>query len=341
MWVLSTDRAELHYFSSPEAISDGYAAFSHVWDKTEESFQDMRRIQKECKTNNTNPRDQVCEKIRRFCELAQKHGYKWVWIDTCCIDKTSSAELSEAINSMFRYYSLACVCYGYLRDVPNYEPDYADSDEGRDGKNAVFFASRWFTRGWTLQELIAPRFFLFLSQNWEVLGSRYDFSMLLEAKFRIPAALLKFEVSHRNYSISQRMSWYGNRRTTRLEDEAYCLLGLFDIHMPTLYGEGINAFRRLQEEIMRQSPDTTLFAWDSVDNDDPHRACLFAASPSSFDSVNSRAIVHNPNPTHQARQTDDDIETDDEVESDDEIENDDEIEVVSRPCSGCSFRVLV
>ena len=101
MWVLSTDRAELHYFSSPAAISDGYAAFSHVWDKTEESFQDMRRIQKECKTNNTNPRDQVCEKIRRFCELAQKHGYKWVWIDTCCIDKTSSAALCEVINSMY------------------------------------------------------------------------------------------------------------------------------------------------------------------------------------------------------------------------------------------------
>ena len=92
---------------------------------------------------------------------------------------------------------------------------------------------------------------------------------------------------------------------------------------------------------MRQSPDTTLFAWDSVDNDDPHRACLFAASPSSFDSFNSRAIVHKPNPTQQARQTDDDIETDDEVETDNGIETDDEIEVVSRSCSGCSFRVLV
>ena len=99
------------------------------------------------------------------------------------------------------------------------------------------------------------------------------------------------------------MSWFGGRQTTRQEDEAYCLLGLFDIHMPTLYGEGNNAFRRLQEAIMRQSPDTTLFAWDSVDNDDPHRSCLFAASPSSFASDNSRTIVHKPSPAQSARQS--------------------------------------
>ena len=100
MWVLSTDHAELHHFSSPETIPDGFAALSHVWDAEEQSFQDVSRIQETCSREGTNPRDFVCEKIRRCCMLAESHGYKWVWIDTCCIDKTSSAELSEAINTM-------------------------------------------------------------------------------------------------------------------------------------------------------------------------------------------------------------------------------------------------
>ena len=256
MWVLSVDRAELHFFPTPEQVPDGYAALSHVWDKEEQSFQDVRKIQETCATNGTNPRDVVCAKIRRCCRLAESHGYKWVWMDTCCIDKTSSAELSEAINSMFRYYSLARICYGYLRDV-RHRP--LDPDAPRLNTRSV-----WFSRGWTLQELIAPRFFLFVSQDWQVFGCRADFAELLEEKINIPAAVLRLEASHTQYSISQRMSWFGARETTRPEDEAYCLLGLFDIHLPPLYGEGRNAFRRLQEEIMKQSEDTTLFAWDPV-----------------------------------------------------------------------------
>ena len=285
MWVLSTDRAELHFFPDPEQVPGGYAALSHVWDQgMEQTFQDIRRIQQYCKRDpGVNPRDRVCDKIRRCCELAARHGYKWVWIDTCCIDKTSSADLSEAINSMFRYYSLAHICYGYLQDVSYYEPDFAGYDN-----HDEFRYSIWFTRGWTLQELIAPRFFLFLSNDWSVLGSRFDFAELLEWECGIPAALLRFEVSHRKYSITERMSWFGERKTTRVEDEAYCLLGLFDIHMPTLYGEGVNAFRRLQEELMRQSADTTLFAWDAVDRDDPHHSCLFAPSPSAFSSYSDK-----------------------------------------------------
>ncbi len=276
MWLLSTARAELHSFASPEEVPDGYAVLSHVWDGEEQSFQDVQRIHRKCAKKGKNPRDFVCEKTRRCCELAESHGYKWVWIDICCIDKTSSAELSEAINSMFRYYALADICYGYLRDVP-----FLADVRGADA--ACFVGAKWFRRGWTLQELIAPKFFLFISQSWQVLGTKADFAELIEDWSHIPAAVLRFEVSHTEYSIAQRMSWFGaGRETTRLEDEAYCLLGLFDIHMPPLYGEGRNAFRRLQEEIMKQSGDTTLFAWEDSRLNDEMQSCLFAPSPSAF-----------------------------------------------------------
>ncbi len=302
MWLLSTDRAELKRFSAPEAVEEGYATLSHTWKHEgedgpdEQSFQEVQEITKQCKSENTNPRDFVSEKIRRCCELAESHGYKWVWIDTCCIDMTSSAELSEAINSMFRYYSLAAICYGYLRDVSTVAFSHEDlAKECNYGhpRYAEFHMSIWFQRGWTLQELIAPRLFVFLSSSWEVIGAKADLAELLEYFFRIPAAVLRLHVNHTKFSIAQRMSWFQRRRTTRPEDEAYCLLGLFDICMPPLYGEGRNAFRRLQEEILKQSPDTTLFAW--VGLTDSPRECLFAASPRDFEVFGRKAqTVYTP-----------------------------------------------
>ncbi|RPD54186.1 HET-domain-containing protein [Lentinus tigrinus ALCF2SS1-7] len=284
MWLLSTDRAELHFFADPEDVEDGYATLSHVWDKEEQSFQDVQKIRKKCARNLTakgrNPRNFVCEKIRRCCELAESHGYKWVWIDTCCIDKTSSAELSEAINSMFRYYALSSICYAYMRDVtPIAFPDGSPQTYYR-ARNHLG-TSIWFGRGWTLQELVAPRFLLFLSESWTTLGTKADFADILEDDTGIPATVLRLEASYTEYSIAQRMSWYGKRETTRAEDEAYCLLGLFGVHIPPLYGEGRNAFRRLQEEIMKQSTDTTLFAWGGTDKWDEN-SCLFALTPAWF-----------------------------------------------------------
>ncbi len=312
MWFLSTDRAELNFFPSPENVPEGYAALSHVWDKEEQSFQDVRKIQENCTKDGTNPRDFVCEKIRKCCELAESHGYRWVWIDTCCIDKTSSAELSEAINSMFRYYALAGICYGYLRDVSaTHEPDDVGKDYISDRADGVedwdafrlyrgrydhVLNARWFQRGWTLQELIAPRLFLILDNAWRVLGTKAGLAELLEHEFGIPAAVLRLEISHTEFSIAQRMSWFGLRETTRPEDEAYCLLGLFNIHMPPLYGEGRHAFRRLQEEIMKQSADTTLFAWDGATARNwQDYSCLFAVSPTSFSG--SGEITYGP-PLH-------------------------------------------
>ncbi len=308
MWLLSTARAELKCFPSPESVKEGYATLSHTWKPEDEdgpeeqSFQEVQEIIKQCKSNDTNPRDFVSEKIRRCCELAEKHGYKWVWIDTCCIDKTSSAELSEAINSMFRYYALSAICYGYLRDVDaafftledlanDCDHAFFSPEDERESPNPYsherycsFRFSTWFKRGWTLQELIAPRFFVFLSSSWEVIGTKADLAGLLDWHFGIPAIVLQLRISHTRFSIAQRMSWFRGRRTTRQEDEAYCLLGLFEIHMSPLYGEGRNAFRRLQEEIMKQSADTTLFAWTGFRRPRQicFRECLFAASPADF-----------------------------------------------------------
>ncbi|KAI0708165.1 heterokaryon incompatibility protein-domain-containing protein [Cerioporus squamosus] len=310
MWVLSTDRAELHFFPSPEDVPEDYAVLSHVWNKPgdgapEQSFQDIRKIEESCVKDGTNPRDFVSEKIRRCCELAEMHGYKWVWIDTCCIDKTSSAELSEAINSMFRYYALAAICYGYLRDVDSVFFSQEDLEADRDlpdpyghPRYSPFRRSIWFQRGWTLQELVAPRFFFFLSSSWEVIGTKADLAELLEQRCGIPAAVLRLQASHTQFSIAQRMSWFQRRQTTRREDEAYCLLGLFDIQMPPLYGEGRNAFRRLQEEIMKQWADTTLFAWEAATgctDASSLNQCLFSASPRYFSgSTDFEGLVYAP-----------------------------------------------
>ncbi|PIL29023.1 hypothetical protein GSI_09071 [Ganoderma sinense ZZ0214-1] len=256
MWLLRTSRAELHFFPSPESVPRGYAILSHVWDREEQTFQDTQNLRIQCATTGDNPRDLASPKVKHFCILAEQHGYDWGWDDTCCIDKTSSAELSEAINSMFQYYSLAEVCYAYLRDVSHNPDGGVDADS--------FKASVWHTRGWTLQELIAPEAVVFLSADWEVMGSKADLATLLQEATNIPASVLSLETEVADISIAARMSWAAKRRTTRVEDEAYCLLGIFGISMPTLYGEGQKAFRRLQEEIMKQSVDTSIFAWGGL-----------------------------------------------------------------------------
>ncbi len=255
MWLLRAKDATLRYFVSPEVARSyhlrGYVILSHVWGEDEQTFQDIQALPSKCAPGQT-PRDIASKKIRRACELAEEQGYEWIWIDTCCIDKTSSAELSEAINSMFRCYSLSDVCLAYLEDVSDNEGSLPED---------AFKKSKWHTRGWTLQELIAPRQVHFVSKSWMLMGKKDENAEVVRDATGVPAIVLKDPQQMRNFSIAQRMSWAAGRLTTREEDEAYCLLGIFDINMPTLYGEGRKAFRRLQEEIMRQSPDTTLFAW--------------------------------------------------------------------------------
>ena len=192
-------------------------------------------------------------KIRDACRVARANGYRYLWIDSCCIDKTSSSELSEAINSMYQWYARADVCYAFLADVP------AEEDHRRG--ESKFRQSRWFARGWTLQELIAPANVLFLCDDWTCIGSKHSLASLITEITNVSYnALLRVEPL-KEFCVAERLSWAARRQTTRVEDRAYSLLGIFGINMPTLYGEGEGAFRRFQEEIMRRIPDQSLFAW--------------------------------------------------------------------------------
>lgn len=217
-----------------------YAILSHTWETEEVTLPDLTSDKKRSKAG--------WAKILKCCELCRNKGCKYVWIDTCCIDKSSSAELSEAINSMFRWYQQAAVCYAYLGDVQSTQAGLLEQ----------IFHSRWFTRGWTLQELIAPVYLLFLDCNWIEIGTRSYLSSTVEDVTGIsPSDMANF----RDCSVATKMSWASKRQTTRTEDQAYCLLGLFDINMPLLYGEGDKAFLRLQYEILRASNDESIFAW--------------------------------------------------------------------------------
>jgi hypothetical protein len=260
MWLLSTARAELHYFDSPESVEDDYAILSHVWRTEEPSFQDIQALREKAISLGGTPRQYAGRKVQACCILAERHGYRWVWIDTCCIDKTSSAELSEAINSMFQWYAKADVCYAYLDDV---SPGEA-SHPARPRIGQGFFSSQWFTRGWTLQELIAPAVVLFVSDNWSILGTKTSLVGHIQTITGIDADVLLHRTELNNISIARRFSWAAHRKTTRVEDEAYCLMGLFGVNMSTIYGEGRAAFYRLQEEVMKQSADQTIFAWGRV-----------------------------------------------------------------------------
>ncbi|KAJ5106954.1 hypothetical protein N7456_003629 [Penicillium angulare] len=255
-----------------------YAILSHVWRPGEISFQDMQSLSPKGRNallSNSNDVDkfsynirnlqgnihQGYSKIKYSCKQALKDGIQYVWVDTCCIDKTSSAELSEAINSMMRWYERSEVCYAYLTDVPPLV--YLDSERSQ------FSNSIWFTRGWTLQELIAPTNLVFLAQDWSKLFSREEVSVLLGDITHIDVPLLEqkgdtFNLrAHLNKaSIAAKMSWASRRETSRLEDRAYSLLGIFGINMPLLYGEGESAFLRLQEEIIKHSDDQSILAWN-------------------------------------------------------------------------------
>lgn len=178
-----------------------------------------------------------------------------LWVDTCCIDKTSSAELSEAINSMFRWYKEALCCFALLEDVE--ADDEADGSVGDD-----FEASRWFTRGWTLQELLAPFEVHYFDRNWNLIGSNETLAQRISKRTNIPEDVIRTG-EWPSASVAQRFSWMAGRETTRPEDLAYCLLGIFEVSMPMLYGEGERAFTRLQEEIIKDSDDQSILAWDA------------------------------------------------------------------------------
>jgi hypothetical protein len=233
-----------------------YAILSHTWGRDDEevTLQDIQALfaaaNSDPATMTTHPlvRRPGFVKIQQAAKLALAEQWDFIWIDTCCIDKTSSAELSEAINSMFRWYQEADTCYAFLSDIDDRAPEGSPSD-------ASIASSRWFTRGWTLQELIAPSEVHFYSKNWHLLGSKRtgdaSFLAMLETATGIDKELLDGSLELDEFGVATRMKWASRRTTTRVEDRAYSLMGLFGVNMPLLYGEGMNAFTRLQEAILR------------------------------------------------------------------------------------------
>ncbi|KAH0422874.1 het domain-containing protein [Colletotrichum camelliae] len=288
-----------------------YAILSHTWADEEITYQDLNpqldQIYSQIKAmgsllkakNGYQFSSQVKTKkgflkVEQAAKRALSDRYDYIWIDTCCIDKSSSAELSEAINSMYQWYQGAGICYAFLSDV-------STRSTRRAWQEATIRSSRWFTRGWTLQELIAPRNMEFYSAEWELLGSKVGSQdhlppvalvgpRILGEITGIDERVLTGSLGPQDLSVATRMSWASLRKTTRIEDLAYCLIGIFSVNMPLLYGEGSRAFVRLQEAIMKETDDQSIFAWTKTDlllsettnTEEDHLSGLLADSPIHF-----------------------------------------------------------
>lgn len=296
MWLINTETLLLEEFQ--KCPTGTYAILSHRWEEEELNFDEFRAGQSHDKKGY--------RKVLKCCEQARAQELDYAWVDTCCIDKRSSAELSEAINSMFRWYAEARECYVYMSDVSS-SSDHIGTNAPKDGDHRLrggqggqhdplnfttehsqwdFMKSQWFTRGWTLQELLAPPEVYFFDHEWECLGNTRGLVKDINATTGIDSDILLKRRPLREFSIAQRMSWAASRVTTRTEDIAYCLLGIFDVNMPLLYGEAEKAFSRLQEIILETSDDESIFAWTGVDD---RGSGLLAPAPKAF--ALSRHIV--------------------------------------------------
>ena len=219
-----------------------YAILSHTWgaDTEEVTFEDLK--------NGTGQDKAGYEKLRFCGERAEGDGLQHFWVDTCCINKANFTELSEAINSMFRWYQNATKCYVYLSDVSTTKRKASDQTSENTWE-PTFRESRWFRRGWTAQELLAPSSVEFYSRDRKRLGDKRTLESQIHEVTKIAISALR-GTSPSQFSVEERFSWSENRQTTHKEDKAYSLLGIFDVHMPLIYGEGEdNAFTRLREAI--------------------------------------------------------------------------------------------
>jgi hypothetical protein len=306
MRLINATTLKLREFVSDDSVPQ-YAILSHTWGDDECTLKEMEEPDEARVTQRKG-----YNKVKLCCNQALRDGFQWVWVDTyvhqqtlvqfslahlysCCIDKTSTAELSEAINSMFCWYRDASTCYAYLSDV---------------NEIAQLAQTRWFTRGWTLQELIAPKNVWFYDSDWRSLGSKLELQQEIQQITNIEVEVLvsgKFDF----ISVARRMSWAAQRQTTRFEDKAYSLMGIFDVNMPLLYGEGKRAFIRLQEALMKMTDDQSLFAWGLPNNmqtmqdfastfspsDTTQMHGIFADSPADFTCSDQICVSEDPQST--------------------------------------------
>jgi hypothetical protein len=222
-----------------------YAILSHTWgdDDEEVTYKDFGEGLGKSKVGY--------QKIQFCGEQATRDGLRYFWVDTCCINKTDMVELQKSINSMFLWYKNAVKCYVYLSDV-SISGNKVESDSKIDIESA-FPMAKWFTRGWTLQELLAPSSVEFFSADYKRLGDKFSLERLIYERTGIPVeALQRYDPT--KFSVDERVTWIAKRETKHEEDMAYSLLGIFGIFLPLIYGEGReNAFRRLREEVNKSA----------------------------------------------------------------------------------------
>lgn len=259
MKLINARTFELETFT--DTNRPNYAILSHRWQHGEVTFDDMLKPGRQQLSGWT--------KIQLCCQQALVDGLEHVWVDTCCIDKSSSAELSEAINSMFTWYSGADRCYAYLSDVTDTYTKFDINSENwmptlPDKMATEIIGSLWFTRAWTLQELIAPPHLTFYNAFFRELCTKVEIAKQIEETHKVPCDVLLNRNRLWTIPVAVKLSWAAHRKATRTEDIAYSLFGIFNVNLPLLYGEGKKAFTRLQEEIIRQTHDHSIFVWSST-----------------------------------------------------------------------------
>ncbi|OAL53839.1 HET-domain-containing protein [Pyrenochaeta sp. DS3sAY3a] len=218
-----------------------YAILSHTWGpkRDEISLQDIQHNVAHIKSSYS--------KLQFCAQCLRKHSLQYIWVDSCCIDQSNSVELMTAINSMFRYYQNASICFVYLADVSGFDASRNPVEESV--WHAGFGNSRWFKRGWTLQELLAPETVEFYTQDGRFLGTKHDLGTQIQGITSIPVLAIRGSTLTK-FSVPERLSWAVGRETKLEEDRAYSLLGIFEVSLSVIYGEGrINAMRRLRAEI--------------------------------------------------------------------------------------------
>jgi hypothetical protein len=313
MRLLNTETLKPEWFVP--SLTPPYAILSHTWGDDEVTLQEIESIAPELLQQRKG-----FAKIQDACRYARENGHNYIWIDTCCIDKTSSAELSETIVSMFKWYQKSVVCYAFLVDF------VGDTSLSITGEQLE--TCRWFKRGWTVQELIAPENVTFVNAEWKIIGTKAALRGVLEDLTGIPATILTGQKPLRITGVEDRIRWVvDSRETTREEDMAYCLVGLLDISMPAIYGEGREwAFKRLRSVLQLENDQVQAMAAAGIPQQRQRREALpripwddfeQSFSPSELD-LHLRTLRYDDsnldNPQSWANLGDGALELDDEIE---------------------------
>ncbi|KAI1869274.1 uncharacterized protein JN550_005904 [Neoarthrinium moseri] len=303
MRLLDTATFEMVSGEQSTFKEEGYAILSHRWVGREITFEQIQSLASQLRSAPVQPTAQLA-KIRGACDRAREQGLQWMWIDSCCINKASTVEESESINSMFKWYRDAKLCITYLSDV-RFSTGNPKGEVFRSVDGTT--ASVWFSRGWTLQELLAPKAMQFFDMDWQYMGTKAELADILAHITQIDVRYLTGEKHFGNACIASKMSWIASRTTARVEDLAYSMLGIFNVVMTPRYGEGMRAFMRLQQLLLSTLTDESLFAWKLPQYQPPQVFTvpagweadewgLLAPTPSCFKDSNRLTTIGKPVP---------------------------------------------